>query len=63
MPREQQVEQDIDPPYVKQLSDDELDEPLLAPTKTGVPCLSDAVDSTYGKATTETAAAVTGTAR
>ena len=63
MPREQQVEQNIEPPYVRQLSDEDLEELLLAPTKTRVPSLSHAVGSTCGKATTETAAAVTGAAR
>ena len=32
MPIEQQVEQSIESPYVRQLSDDELEELLLAPT-------------------------------
>ena len=52
MPREQQVEQNIEPPYVRQLSDEELEELLLPPTKTRVPSLSHAVGSTCGKATT-----------
>ena len=63
MPIEQQVEQDIDLPYVGQLSDDKLEELLLAPTKTRVPSITRGRQHMRQSYTTETAAAVTSTAR
>ena len=63
MPRGQQIEQNIEPPYVRQLSDDELEELLLAPTKIRVPSVTRGRQHVRQSYTTETAAAVTGTAR
>ena len=54
--------EETEPPYVSYLSDHELDELIVAPLKTGVPSHTQATERAV-KLTTESAAAVTGTAR